>query len=86
MQNKNHDWTEPAHLDATDWTVLKEIKRLHELGEMEMAMIVARSTDTIVREEVPPQIWLDIGGTLTPKGLEKLRKSKEDGKDKSIDR
>lgn len=53
---------------------------------MEEAMSAARSTDTIVREEIPPQIWLDIGGTLTPTGLEKLRKSKENRTDKSKDR
>lgn len=86
MHNENHDWTEPAHLNTADWTVLKEIKRLHELGEMQMAMLVARSTDTIVREEIPPQVWLEMGGSLTPTGLEELRKSKENGKGKTKDR
>jgi hypothetical protein len=77
MKNGNHDWTEPAHLTPRDWFILKDIKHLHEQGKMQEAMSVARTTDTIVREEIPPQIWIDIGGSLTPTGLEKLRKSKE---------
>ncbi|MEO6240323.1 MAG: hypothetical protein ABIQ40_03280 [Bacteroidia bacterium] len=77
MKNENNDWTEPTHLDQRDWLVLKDIKHLHEQGKMQEAITVARSTDTIVREEIPPQIWIDIGGSLTPTGLEKLRKSKE---------
>ena len=28
--------------------------------------------ETIVREEIPPQVWQDIGGELTPKGKERL--------------
>lgn len=85
MTNKNRDWTEPLHLPESDWLVLKEIKRLHELGEMSEAMSVARSTDTIVREEIPPQLWLDIGGSLTATGFEKLRmsKSKKHGRSRS---
>ncbi len=86
MKNKTRDWTEPEHLHQGDWQVLKEIKRLHELGEMQEAMSVARETDTIVREEIPPQVWLDIGGALTPTGIEKLRKSKEAMKGKSKER
>lgn len=86
MKNQIHDWTEPAHLNTADWIVLKRIQQLHEEGEMEEAMSVARETDTIVREEISPQIWLDIGGTLTPTGLEKLRKSKLKAKNKSFDR
>ena len=81
--NNDQDWTEPAHLGESDWAALKEIKRLHELGKMQGAMNVARSCDTIVREEIPPQIWLDMGGALTPTGLEKLRESKENDSGKS---
>jgi hypothetical protein len=81
--NNDHDWTEPAHLGESDWETLKEIKRLHELGKMQGAMNVARSCDTIVREEIPPQVWLDMGGALTPTGLERLRKSKENDTGKS---
>ena len=86
MSNENHDWTEPTHLELRDWAILKRIKQLHQEGKLQEAMAVARSTDTIVREEIPPQIWLDIGGTLTPTGLEKLRKSKEAAKGKSKER
>lgn len=81
--NNDHDWTEPAHLAESDWAVLKEIKRLHELGNMQGAMNVARSSDTIVREEIPPEIWLAMGGALTKAGLEKLRESKKKDAGKS---
>lgn len=83
---EKHDWTEPAHLEPSDWAILNTIKSLHEQGRMTEAMSIARSTDTIVREEIPPQIWLDIGGTLTQTGLEKLRKSRNTRKSKSKDR
>lgn len=86
MKNESKDWTEPAHLDQRDWAALKEIQRLHAQGLMKEAMQFARNTDTIVREEIPPQIWLDMGGTLTRSGLEKLQQSKENNKSKSKDR
>jgi len=86
MSNENRDWTEPKHLDDMDWATLKRIQQLHREGKMEEAMAAARSTDTIVREEIPPQIWLDIGGTLTPTGLEKLRKSRNTRQSRSKDR
>ncbi len=37
---------------------------------MEYAMYNA---DTAIREEIPPNVWQDIGGTLTPTGKEKLK-------------
>jgi hypothetical protein len=84
-KRKTRDWTEPAHLGKGDWQVLKEIKRLHRLRKMREAMSVASDSDTIVREEIPPQVWLDIGGKLTATGLEKLRNSKMKKKQKSGD-
>lgn len=77
MNNESRDWTEPTHLGKEDWAVLKEIKRLHEQGKMQEAMSLAACTDTIVREEIPPQVWLDMDGKLTRAGLEELRKSKK---------
>ena len=80
--NKNKDWTEPAHLGKDDWEILKKIKQLHEQGNMQEAMDVAMSTDTIVREEIPPQVWLDMGGRLTNAGWEKLRQERKQGQSK----
>lgn len=87
MKKKISDWTEPAYLNKEDWDLLKEIKRLHGEGKMEEAMYVAcYEGDTVIREEIPPQIWLDMGGTLTKTGLEKLRQQKDKGKGESLER
>ena len=68
------DWTEPAHLRPIDWSRLKRIKELYEQGSMKEAMNFAMfSCDTVIREEVPPHIWVAMGGTLTKAGEEKLR-------------
>ena len=37
---------------------------------MEYAMY---NSDTVIREEVPPNVWLEIGGMLTSTGRERLR-------------
>jgi hypothetical protein len=68
------DWTEPAHLELRDWFQLKKIKRLYEEGDMKEAMNFATfDCDTVIREEIPPHIWVAMGGTLTKAGEEKLR-------------
>jgi hypothetical protein len=68
------DWTEPEHLNRADWESLKIIKRYYDEGEYSEAMNYAMyDADTVVREEIPPNVWLDIGGTLTSTGREKLR-------------
>ncbi|TND10362.1 MAG: hypothetical protein FD123_4 [Bacteroidetes bacterium] len=77
MKNKHHDWTEPPHLGMEDWARLKDIKELYEEGNMQAAMALASASDTVIREEIPPQVWLDMGGTLTPAGLEKLQRCKK---------
>lgn len=77
MKNEFLDWTEPAHLEKRDRAVLKKIQRFHKQGLMDQAMIVAQNTDTIVREEIPPQVWIDMGGSLTKTGMEKLQQSRK---------
>ena len=67
------DWTEPEHLDKRDHNVLKEINRLYKAKRYKEAMNVASETDTIVREEIPGDIWKKMGGQLTKTGEEKLR-------------
>ncbi len=71
------DWTEPKHLDPADWLNLKIIKKYYDEGKIEEAMHHAMynaDTDTVIREEIPPNVWVAIGGSLTPTGKEKLRK------------
>ena len=31
------------------------------------------NSDTVIREEIPPNVWLKIGGSLTSNGKERLR-------------
>lgn len=73
---KEIDWTEPEYLSESDHIALKSIKKLVSQKKYSEAMAVARSFDTIVREEIPPEIWLKMGGTLTPSGIEKLERRK----------
>ena len=71
---KIRDWTEPAHLGSSDWFQLKRIKKLYEKGDMKEAMNFASfDCDTVIREEIPPHIWVAMGGKLTKAGEEKLR-------------
>ncbi len=68
------DWTEPNHLNPSDWQKLKRIKKLYDEGNYAEAMDYAMySSDTVIREEIPPNVWLAIGGQLTSTGKEKLR-------------
>lgn len=70
------DWTEPAHLEKRDHLALKEIQRLYNAKKYKEAMNYATCLDTIVREEVPGDIWKKLGGRLTKTGEEKLRVQK----------
>ncbi len=76
---KVKDWTEPKHLPPSDWQILKRIKKYYDEGDYETAMYIAMNADTIIRDEIPPNIWVAIGGKLTPAGEEKLRLMKESG-------
>ncbi len=69
------EWTEPKCLNRSDWQKLKTIKGLYDEGKYAEAMEYAMyNADTAIREEIPPNVWQDIGGTLTPTGKEKLKK------------
>lgn len=74
--NATSDWTEPEHLDKRDHAVLKEIDRLYKQKKYKEAMSRAMDSDTIIREEIPPEIWKKMGGQLTKTGEEKLRARK----------
>ena len=77
------DWTAPEGLNEQDHKDLKEIKRLYEAGKFKEAYRYACNRDTIIREEIPPDIWKEIGGGLTPSGEEELRKLRQQKKGKS---
>jgi|GEM_PF-7029429 len=68
------DWTEGEHVNEADKYYLKQIKKCVDEGRMAEAMDWASRGDTDVREAIPGEIWLKMGGTLTNTGWEKLRK------------
>ena len=69
------EWTEPEDLDPSDWRKLKVIKKLYDEEDYGEAMQYAMyNCDTVIRDAVPPNVWLEMGGGLTPYGREKLRK------------
>ena len=68
------DWTEPKDLNPADWRSLKIIKKYYDEGDYQSAMNHAMyNSDTEIREAIPPNVWLEIGGQLTPTGRERLR-------------
>lgn len=71
---KSADWTKPEHLDPADWKDLQYVKKLFNERKLKEAMKYASDLDTIVREEIPPEIWQAMGGELTKTGKEKLAK------------
>ncbi len=74
---KAKDWTEPEWLDQADWQSLKRIKKHFDKGEYKEAMNYAMDCDTVIREEIPGDIWKKMGGQLTKTGEEKLKSKKE---------
>lgn len=89
LRNKRDNypaWTRPKHLDERDHKKLKHIYDLYKAGDMREAMEYASySGDTVIREEIPGDIWKKMGGTLTNTGEEKLRKSKGKKKNAQLD-
>ena len=71
-KNKN-DWTEPEWLNKADWQNLKTIKKYFDKGDFKSAMNHAMNSDTVIREEIPPDVWKKMGGQLTKTGEEKLK-------------
>lgn len=71
-QKQEVDWTEPKHLNNSDWRDLKLVKKYYDEGDFKQAMNYASRLETIVREEIPPKIWVEIGGELTQTGKDRL--------------
>ncbi len=65
-------WTMPEHLNEKDHKDLKRVYELYSEGKYELALCFTLDFDTIVREEIPPNVWKEIGGTLTPKEKKEL--------------
>ncbi|MBL7910091.1 MAG: hypothetical protein JNJ41_03405 [Bacteroidia bacterium] len=74
---KQNDWTEPEWLNQADWHNLKIIKKYCDQGKYAEAMEHARHCDTVIREEIPPDVWKKMGGQLTKTGEEKLKAMKQ---------
>lgn len=74
QKTKELDWTEPKYLNAADHWTLKQIKKLFDEGNKRAAMDIAMNADTVIREEIPPDIWVAMGGSLTRTGEENLKK------------
>jgi hypothetical protein len=73
---KQKDWTEPEWLDKADWNNLKIIKKYVDQKKYKEAMNHAMDCDTVIREEIPGDIWKKMGGQLTKTGEEKLKAAK----------
>ena len=67
------DWTEPKWLNEADWRDLKIIKNYYDKKDYKSAMNHAMNCDTVIREEIPPDVWKKMGGQLTKTGEEKLK-------------
>lgn len=74
-ENQEQDWTNHPELHSIERSHLIRIKNLYEEGNMKEAMRQAAFLDTYLREMIPPKVWVEMGGELTPTGKEKLRLS-----------
>lgn len=73
-------WTMPKHLSERDHKQLKRFYELFTQGRFDVALNFASGLDTIVREEIPSDIWEKTGGKLTKKGKEQLKNTTEKSK------
>lgn len=74
-ENQEQDWTNHPELHSIERSHLIRIKNLYEEGNMKEAMRQAAFLETYLREMIPPKVWVEMGGELTPSGMEKLRLS-----------
>lgn len=71
-------WTTPKHLDKEDHSTLKYIYDLYKKGALKEAYEYATyNADTVIREEIPGDIWKKMGGQLTERGEEILKRKKQ---------
>jgi len=73
-------WTMPEDLEESDHKALKRFYELFSQEKFDVALNFASDFDTIVREQIPSDIWEKAGGKLTKKGEEELDTTAEKGK------
>lgn len=69
-------WISPEHLSDKDRRNLKRFYELFSQGKYDVALSFASNLDTIVREQIPPDVWKQCGDSLTSKGEQELNKTK----------
>ncbi|MFA6923600.1 MAG: hypothetical protein WC223_05030 [Bacteroidales bacterium] len=77
---KYPSWVTPEHLSEKDHDDLKEVFALYKKGDLNKAYSFASTLDTIVRDLIPADIWVEFGGKLTKAGEEDLKQIKKNKK------
>lgn len=72
-KKETSDWANAKGLMESDKRFLRQIKEYVDEGLYGVAMDIACQGDTEVREAIPGDIWLRMGGTLTNTGMAKLK-------------
>jgi hypothetical protein len=57
-------WVTNSELSEVDQLTLKDIYTAYENGNSKLALDIAHSADTFLREQIPELIWMRIGGKL----------------------
>lgn len=71
-------------MNRSDWRDLKLVKKYYYEDDFKQAMNYASRLKTIVREEIPSKIWMEIGGELTKTGKDRLMSKDYDNRDDEI--
>jgi len=67
-------WVTPKILDKVDHDELKHFYRLYKTKKFKAALKYTDDWDTFLRDQIPVEIWKQIGGELTPSGEAKLKR------------
>jgi predicted transport protein len=70
-------WTKPENLTEEDHKALKTFYEMYSKKEFDVALDFVSNLDTIVREEIPSEIWIEIGGEPTQNEEEVLKSNDE---------
>jgi len=66
---------DPKYLRKTDWEDLAFVKEMYDEGNYETGLKFASNLDTIVRDEIPPEVWKKLGSGIKKKGLEEAKQN-----------
>ncbi len=76
-EKKYPAWTSSEDLNERDKEILRHIYDLYSEGKMDQAMDYASNVgDTVIREAIPSDIWVALGGKLTKTGEDSLKITK----------